>query len=139
MTAHWEATLTQISEKSCRYQDFMQPLEGTLQELIYQAKQSRASLAFRGLPPPASAGGKNAKSAAKARGKANELPDAVGDRRRWHAVFLNGRGTPRRRRRGAAGRAGDLGRSEEYGGTCAMPALLYISRSELFGRGAAEG
>ncbi|XPE38818.1 DNA topoisomerase [Shigella flexneri] len=26
MTAHWESVLTQISEKQCRYQDFMQPL-----------------------------------------------------------------------------------------------------------------
>ncbi|MED5677495.1 DNA topoisomerase, partial [Enterobacter hormaechei] len=25
MTAHWESGLTQISEKQCRYQDFMQP------------------------------------------------------------------------------------------------------------------
>ncbi|SQI41663.1 DNA topoisomerase 3 [Serratia plymuthica] len=70
MTANWEATLTQISEKSCRYQDFMQPLVGTLQELIYQAKQSRASMAFRGLPPSPSAGAKKRKkSAGKAREK----------------------------------------------------------------------
>jgi DNA topoisomerase III len=70
MTANWEATLTQISEKSCRYQDFMQPLVGTLQELIYQAKQSRASMAFRGLPPPPSSGAKKRKkSAGKAREK----------------------------------------------------------------------
>jgi DNA topoisomerase-3 len=38
MTAHWEATLTQISEKNCRYQDFMQPLVETLYELIHQAR-----------------------------------------------------------------------------------------------------
>lgn len=69
MTANWEATLTQISEKSCRYQDFMQPLVGTLQELIYQAKQSRASMAFRGLPPPPSSGGKKRRKSA---GKAQE-------------------------------------------------------------------
>ncbi|XPE61724.1 hypothetical protein ACNKHT_09255 [Shigella flexneri] len=36
MTAHWESVLTQISEKQCRYQDFMQPLVGTL----YQADRS---------------------------------------------------------------------------------------------------
>lgn len=30
MTAHWESVLTQISEKQCRYQDFMQPLVDTL-------------------------------------------------------------------------------------------------------------
>ena len=73
MTANWEATLTQISEKSCRYQDFMQPLVGTLQELIYQAKQSWASMAFRGLPPPPSSGGKNAgKAPARRRRRVNE-------------------------------------------------------------------
>jgi DNA topoisomerase-3 len=33
MTAHWESILTQISEKQCRYQDFMQPLVGTLSSL----------------------------------------------------------------------------------------------------------
>jgi len=64
MTAQWEARLTQISEKSCRYQDFMQPLEGTLQELIYQAKQNRSSLAFRGLPPSSAAGAKKRKKSA---------------------------------------------------------------------------
>ncbi|CNH32052.1 DNA topoisomerase III [Yersinia mollaretii] len=52
MTAHWESTLTQISEKNCRYQDFMQPLVATLQDLISQAKQNqnRSSQVFRGLP-----------------------------------------------------------------------------------------
>ncbi|OJB98987.1 DNA topoisomerase III [Yersinia ruckeri] len=50
MTAHWESTLTQISEKNCRYQDFMQPLVSTLQNLISQAKQNRIPQAFRGLP-----------------------------------------------------------------------------------------
>jgi DNA topoisomerase-3 len=45
-------------------------LVGTLQELIYQAKQSRASMAFRGLPPPPSSGGKKRrKSASKAQEK----------------------------------------------------------------------
>ncbi|MCP1065830.1 DNA topoisomerase III [Serratia symbiotica] len=66
MTANWEATLTQISEKSCRYQDFMQPLVGTLQTLIYQAQQSRASMAFRRLPPPSTGSKKRRKSAGKA-------------------------------------------------------------------------
>lgn len=51
MTAHWEATLTQISEKRCRYQDFMQPLTQSLHELIQQARQSGNITAFRGLPP----------------------------------------------------------------------------------------
>lgn len=69
MTAEWEAKLTQISEKSCRYQDFMQPLEGTLQALIYQAKQSRSSTAFHGLSPsPAADTKKRKKSIAKKRG-----------------------------------------------------------------------
>jgi DNA topoisomerase IA len=40
MTAHWESVLTQISEKQCRYQDFMQPLVGTLFQLIDQARST---------------------------------------------------------------------------------------------------
>jgi DNA topoisomerase-3 len=40
MTAHWESVLTQISEKQCRYQDFMQPLVGTLYQLIDQARST---------------------------------------------------------------------------------------------------
>lgn len=36
MTAHWESIPTQISEKQCRYQDFMQPLVDTLYQLIDQ-------------------------------------------------------------------------------------------------------
>ncbi|MGV7961366.1 DNA topoisomerase III [Photorhabdus tasmaniensis] len=51
MTAHWESRLTQISEKQFRYQDFMGPLEETLQQLIWQAKQNRNLKAFRDLPP----------------------------------------------------------------------------------------
>ncbi len=42
MTAHWESVLTQISEKQCRYQDFMQPLVGTLYQLIDQARSTRS-------------------------------------------------------------------------------------------------
>lgn len=49
MTAHWESTLTQISEKQCRYQDFMQPMVMTLQELIYQAKRNRVPQVFKGI------------------------------------------------------------------------------------------
>ncbi|QKJ87326.1 DNA topoisomerase III [Paramixta manurensis] len=52
MTAHWESTLTKISEKQCRYQDFMQPLVDTLQNLIYQARQQPSAQAFRGVPAP---------------------------------------------------------------------------------------
>ena len=40
MTAHWESVLTQISEKQCRYQDFAQPLVGTLYQLIDQARST---------------------------------------------------------------------------------------------------
>ncbi|NIH15605.1 DNA topoisomerase III [Serratia symbiotica] len=69
MTANWEATLTQISEKSCRYKDFMQPLVSTLQTLIYQAQQSRASMAFNGLKPPSMGSKKRRKSAGKAQVK----------------------------------------------------------------------
>lgn len=50
MTAHWESTLTKISEKQCRYQDFMLPLVETLYTLIEQARQQPAAHAFRGLP-----------------------------------------------------------------------------------------
>lgn len=55
MTAHWESTLTQISEKQCRYQDFMQPLEVTLRDLIAQVKRNRAPASFRGLQAAPSA------------------------------------------------------------------------------------
>ncbi|MBD2821305.1 DNA topoisomerase III [Xenorhabdus sp. 42] len=51
MTAHWESRLTQISEKQFRYQDFMLPLQETLQQLIWQAKQYRNLKAFKDLPP----------------------------------------------------------------------------------------
>lgn len=50
MTAQWESTLTKISEKQCRYQDFMHPLVETLYSLIHQARQQPTAHAFRGLP-----------------------------------------------------------------------------------------
>jgi len=50
MTAQWESTLTRISEKACRYDEFMQPLVQTLTGLIHQARQQPAVHAFRGLP-----------------------------------------------------------------------------------------
>ncbi|MFH8134689.1 DNA topoisomerase III [Pantoea osteomyelitidis] len=50
MTAQWESTLTRISEKACRYDEFMQPLVTTLTDLIHQARQQPAARAFRGLP-----------------------------------------------------------------------------------------
>ncbi|MBK5144747.1 DNA topoisomerase III [Budviciaceae bacterium BWR-B9] len=49
MTAHWESTLTQISEKQCRYQDFMQPMVVTLQDLIAQAKRNRMPQVFKNI------------------------------------------------------------------------------------------
>ncbi len=55
MTAHWESVLTQISEKQCRYQDFMQPLVGTLYQLIDQAKRTPVRQ-FRGIVAPGSGG-----------------------------------------------------------------------------------
>lgn len=55
MTAHWESTLTQISEKSCRYQDFMQPLVETLNALIHQARTTPVRHAFKGISAPANA------------------------------------------------------------------------------------
>ena len=69
MTADWEATLTQISEKNCRYQDFMQPLVGTLYQLIDQARSNRNPQAFRGLPPAAE---KSAKRKYKPKAKENK-------------------------------------------------------------------
>lgn len=69
MTADWEATLTQISEKNRRYQDFMQPLVGTLYQLIDQARSNRNPQAFRGLPPAAE---KSAKRKYKPKAKENK-------------------------------------------------------------------
>ncbi len=64
MTAQWESTLTKISEKQCRYQDFMHPLVETLYTLINQARQQPAAHAFRGVAAPAK-GGKGQKSPRK--------------------------------------------------------------------------
>lgn len=69
MTADWEATLTQISEKNRRYQDFMQPLVGTLYQLIDQARSNRNPQVFRGLPPAAE---KSAKRKYKPKAKENK-------------------------------------------------------------------
>lgn len=54
MTAHWESILTKISEKQSRYQDFMQPLVGTLYELINQARSTPVRQ-FRGMVAPGAA------------------------------------------------------------------------------------
>ena len=66
MTAHWESILTQISEKQCRYQDFMQPLVGTLYQLIDQARSTPVRR-FRGIAAPGSSGGDKKKSAPRKR------------------------------------------------------------------------
>ncbi|MDV5356324.1 DNA topoisomerase III [Enterobacter asburiae] len=74
MTAHWESVLTQISEKECRYQDFMQPLVGTLHELIHQARSTPVRQ-FRGLVAPGSDKKKSfAKGRSKKRPPATEAP-----------------------------------------------------------------
>ncbi|WP_440864250.1 DNA topoisomerase III [Symbiopectobacterium purcellii] len=65
MTANWEATLTLISEKQRRYQDFMQPLTETLSGLIAQARQNRSASAFRGLQAPQKTQKKTRKPTAK--------------------------------------------------------------------------
>lgn len=65
MTANWEATLTLISEKQRRYQDFMQPLTETLSGLIEQARQNRSASAFRGLQAPQKTQKKTRKPTAK--------------------------------------------------------------------------
>ncbi|ARD44364.1 DNA topoisomerase III [Colwellia sp. PAMC 21821] len=39
MTAHWEATLTNISEKKSRYEDLISPLTSTIAEMIKQSDQ----------------------------------------------------------------------------------------------------
>ncbi|MGG2142136.1 DNA topoisomerase III [Symbiopectobacterium sp. RP] len=65
MTANWEVTLTLISEKQRRYQDFMQPLTQTLSGLIDQARQNRSTSAFRGLQAPQKTQKKTRKPSAK--------------------------------------------------------------------------
>ena len=72
MTAHWESVLTQISEKQCRYQDFMQPLVGTLHELIQQARNTPVQR-FRGIVAP---GGGKKKAAGKRTGRKPRASDA---------------------------------------------------------------
>lgn len=68
MTAHWESVLTQISEKQCRYQDFMQPLVGTLYQLIEQARSTPVRQ-FRGLVAPGGAKNRSVKAKAKRKAK----------------------------------------------------------------------
>ncbi|HCC5837243.1 TPA: DNA topoisomerase III, partial [Citrobacter farmeri] len=73
MTAHWESILTQISEKQCRYQDFMQPLVGTLYQLIDQARSTPVRR-FRGIVAPGDSEKK--KSAPRKRAAKKSPPSA---------------------------------------------------------------
>ena len=75
MTAHWESILTQISEKQCRYQDFMQPLVGTLFQLIDQARSTPVRR-FRGIVAPGD--GKKSFSKGKGRAKVKDKKSAAG-------------------------------------------------------------
>lgn len=75
MTAHWESVLTQISEKQCRYQDFMQPLVGTLYQLIDQACSTPVRQ-FRGLAAPGGDKKKTFKGRAKKKPPASAAPAA---------------------------------------------------------------
>lgn len=75
MTAQWESTLTQISEKQCRYQDFMTPLVQTLYSLIDQARSAPVRQ-FRGLAAPQAKGSRKFKGGKRsaARGKKSDAP-----------------------------------------------------------------
>ncbi len=75
MTAHWESVLTQISEKQCRYQDFMQPLVGTLYQLIEQARSTPVRQ-FRGLAAPGGDKKKSFKGRTKKKPPASAAPAA---------------------------------------------------------------
>lgn len=43
MTAHWESMLEKISQKSLKYDDFMQPMQGQLNNMVEQAKSAQMS------------------------------------------------------------------------------------------------
>ena len=68
MTAQWESTLTKISEKACRYQDFMQPLVTTLHDLIALARQQNSGASLCGVTAPAG----NSKRRPKDKGKGKD-------------------------------------------------------------------
>ena len=74
MTAHWESVLTQISEKECRYQDFMQPLVETLQQLISQAKNNRMPNVFQGLQAPSAKSKTNKIDSSGKKAKTSQSP-----------------------------------------------------------------
>ncbi|MCK1967698.1 DNA topoisomerase III [Franconibacter sp. IITDAS19] len=71
MTAQWESTLTQISEKQCRYQDFMAPLVQTLYALIDQARSAPVRQ-FRGLAAPQAKGPRKFKGGKKGGGRSKK-------------------------------------------------------------------
>lgn len=77
MTAQWESVLTQISEKQCCYQDFMQPLIQTLYQLIEQARRSPVRQ-FRGIVANQTASakpiGKEKKRSARRRRGGDAIP-----------------------------------------------------------------
>lgn len=77
MTAHWESVLTQISEKQCRYQDFMQPLVGTLYQLIDQAKRTPVRQ-FRCIVAPDGGEGNKKTSSRKRAAKKSPPADEAG-------------------------------------------------------------
>lgn len=89
MTAHWEATLTQISEKNCRYQDFMQPLVETLYSLIHQARTTPVRHAFKGITAPDAGRGKYG---AKKQGNNNAAHKTPARRRRTTQSAATGDG-----------------------------------------------
>jgi DNA topoisomerase-3 len=97
MTAHWESVLTQISEKQCRYQDFMQPLVGTLYQLIEQARSTPVRQ-FRGIVAPG--GGKRVsakvkpKRKRKTRSPLRTPPRKIHKKPRSSGVFLWFRSSP---------------------------------------------
>lgn len=51
MTARWELSLNQIAEKACSYGQFMQPIEGSLHNLIHLLSQQLPS-SLQGLKSP---------------------------------------------------------------------------------------
>ena len=57
MTAHWEATLNAISQREASYQDFMEPLEKRLRELVSMSANNSVT-ALQGVKAVKSSGKK---------------------------------------------------------------------------------
>ncbi len=55
MTAHWESTLNAISQNAARYEDFMQPLEQSLRDLV-QSSAVNQPVALKGVAAPKRSG-----------------------------------------------------------------------------------